>query len=269
MTGINDAATLVPAVGHYWYNPTVSAARPTDPSAPGSGWVDLGHTALASPFGIKSTGGAQTVLGTWQNPALRTSNAPRVESIDFELQQWTNTELALYYGSNGDVVGGRYRVPANPVPTTGALFVFVEDGEDQVAFYWPSVSIYRASDIAFDAAKLAGLPVAATILGVSDQTWLYEIDPKGELATLVSIAVTPATPSIPHTGPGTVQLKAVGTYSDGDTHDITTAVAWTSATTADATVGASTGLVTAVIAGSSVITATLSAITGTATVTVT
>ncbi len=86
--------------------------------------------------------------------------------------------------------------------------------------------------------------------------------------TLVSIAVTPATPSISHTGPGTVQLTATGTYSDSSTANLTATATWSSGTPADATVN-STGLVTAVAAGSSVITATVGSVHGTATVTVT
>jgi hypothetical protein len=85
--------------------------------------------------------------------------------------------------------------------------------------------------------------------------------------TLVSIAVTPATPSISHTG-GTVQLTAIGTYSDASTANLTATATWTSATTADATVN-STGLVSGVAAGSSVVTATSGSVSGTATVTVT
>jgi hypothetical protein len=85
--------------------------------------------------------------------------------------------------------------------------------------------------------------------------------------TLVSIAVTPVTPSISHTG-GTVQMVATATYSNSTTANVTGTATWTSGTTADATVG-STGLVTGVAAGSSVITATLTGVSGTQTVTVT
>lgn len=178
---LTDAATLVPAVGHYFYNPTKGAARPTNPLAPVSPWVDLGHTSLDSPFGISSEGGDTTTLGTWQNKALRNSHAPRVESIAFVLQQWDAASLKLYYGSNAALVSGRLRVPESPLETEGALFVRVDDGAEQIAFYWPAVSVYRADDISFDAEALAGLPVRATILGTSGADWLYEIDPKGDL----------------------------------------------------------------------------------------
>lgn len=84
--------------------------------------------------------------------------------------------------------------------------------------------------------------------------------------TLVSVAVTPAVFSL---APGaTTQMKAIGTYSDNSTQNLTGVVAWSSANTAVATVN-STGLVTAVSVGSVVITAKAGSLSGSATATVT
>src|SRR4029453_10203193 len=78
-------------------------------------------------------------------------------------------------------------------------------------------------------------------------------------ATLVSIAVTPADPSIAN---GTTQqFTATGTFTDASTQDLTTQVTWASATPAVATIN-SGGLATGVAAGTSTISATLSGITG-------
>jgi uncharacterized protein YjdB len=85
-------------------------------------------------------------------------------------------------------------------------------------------------------------------------------------ATLVSIAVMPATPSI---AKGTTQqFAATGTYSDNTTHDLSATVAWTSATAATATIS-STGLATSVAAGTTLITATSGTVSGSTTLTVT
>ena len=62
-------------------------------------------------------------------------------------------------------------------------------------------------------------------------------------ATLNSISLTPVHPSVPKTL--TLQLKALGIYSDGTTADLTQSVAWSSGG-ANATVDADSGLVTAV-----------------------
>ena len=88
--------------------------------------------------------------------------------------------------------------------------------------------------------------------------------------TLTSIAVTPANPSIQN---GTTQqFTATGTYSDASTKNITTTVAWTSATTNIATISNTTGsngLATSVAPGSSKIQAALNGVTGSTTLTVT
>jgi uncharacterized protein YjdB len=57
---------------------------------------------------------------------------------------------------------------------------------------------------------------------------------------LVSIAVLPANPTIAQNT--TEQFSAIGTFSDGSTHNLTTEVTWSSSNAAAATIGASTGL---------------------------
>ncbi|MBK8100675.1 MAG: Ig-like domain-containing protein [Planctomycetes bacterium] len=91
-------------------------------------------------------------------------------------------------------------------------------------------------------------------------------------AVLVSIAVTPALPSIALGY--TQQFAATGTFSDNSTQDLTTAVTWSSGTLATATIsnaGGTEGLATSVATGTTVITATHAAtsIAGSTTLTVT
>jgi hypothetical protein len=84
---------------------------------------------------------------------------------------------------------------------------------------------------------------------------------------LVSIAVTPNTPSVPV---GLAQqFKATGTFSDTSTANLTSTVTWTSGTAANATVNASSGLANALAVGSSVITATSGSVSGGTTLNVT
>jgi uncharacterized protein YjdB len=89
-------------------------------------------------------------------------------------------------------------------------------------------------------------------------------------ATLVSIGVSPAAPSL---AKGTTQqLTATGTYSDGTTQVLTASASWTSnnpAVVAVSSADGSRGLVTALAAGTGKITATFSAIAGSTTVNVT
>lgn len=96
--------------------------------------------------------------------------------------------------------------------------------------------------------------VSKASLGVSAQA-----------VTLVSIAVTPLTPSV---GTGqTQQFIATGNYSDGSVNVITSSVIWTSSATTIATINSS-GVATAVAAGNAKITASSGNISGSAVLTV-
>lgn len=84
-------------------------------------------------------------------------------------------------------------------------------------------------------------------------------------ATANSIAVTPASPSIPL---GTLQqFTATGTFSDGTTQDITGTVTWSSSKTNIASITVS-GLVTAHNLGTATVTAASASVNGSATATV-
>ncbi len=78
-------------------------------------------------------------------------------------------------------------------------------------------------------------------------------------ATLTSIAVTPANPTIQ--AGGTQQFTATGTFSDNSSQNITSQVTWASSNTAVATVN-SAGLGSGVAGGSATITATQGSVTG-------
>ncbi len=84
-------------------------------------------------------------------------------------------------------------------------------------------------------------------------------------ATLVSIAVTPANPSI--TKGLTETFTATGTYSDNSTQNLTSSVTWSSSTTSVATMAGS--VATAVGTGTSTIQATSGSISGSTVLTVT
>ncbi len=89
--------------------------------------------------------------------------------------------------------------------------------------------------------------IGATVGSISARTNLV-----GQPARLVSIAVSPSSASL-NVG-GTQQLQAIGTYSDRSTADITSAVAWTSESSAIALVTA--GRVSAASPGSTTVRAT-------------
>src|SRR5580698_6074397 len=107
--------------------------------------------------------------------------------------------------------------------------------------------------------------ITATLVGASAST-ILTVTP----ATLVSIGVTPANPSIANGL--TSQFAATGVYTDNSTQDLTASVAWTSS---DPTVvsisnaSASHGLATGVSPGSVAITAASGSVSGSTNLTVT
>src|SRR6185369_5392098 len=103
--------------------------------------------------------------------------------------------------------------------------------------------------------------ISATLGAVSGSTVLTVT-----AATLTSIAVTPANPSI--IVGANQQFVATGTYSDSSTAVITGSVTWASGTTAKATISAG-GLAHGVAVGTSTISATLGAVSGSTVLTVT
>lgn len=111
---------------------------------------------------------------------------------------------------------------------------------------------------------LGSTTVTATVGTISGSTTLT-VSP----AVLVSIAITPAIPTIPL---GTTeQFTATGTYTDGSTQNITGTVQWSSGTPAVATISNAAptqGLASSVGQGASTITATSGTISGSTTLTV-
>jgi 6-phosphogluconolactonase (cycloisomerase 2 family) len=81
--------------------------------------------------------------------------------------------------------------------------------------------------------------ITATLSGVVGNDTLTVTAPP----TLVSIAITPASPTIAPLK--MVQFTATGTYSDATTKDLTTSVTWSSTNAAVATIGGTTGLASA------------------------
>ena len=105
------------------------------------------------------------------------------------------------------------------------------------------------------------IPSAApnSVLGISGFTYVPITITNGSTATLLSIALTPQSPTI--VKGATRQFTATGTYSDNSTQDVTTRVTWTSSDTSKATIG-STGLAAGIDFGSATITATLGSVFG-------
>ncbi len=162
--------------------------------------------------------------------------------------------------------------PSNPSVTQGATQQFTatgtySDGHSATltTASWSSsatnIATINGSGLA-SAVAAGATTITATSGNISGSTTLTVTPPA---ATLTSIAVTPATPSI-KVG-ATEQFTATGTYSDGSQKTLTS-VAWSSSATNIATISSS-GLASAVSAGMTTITATSGSTSGATTLTVT
>jgi 6-phosphogluconolactonase (cycloisomerase 2 family) len=144
-----------------------------------------------------------------------------------------------------------------------------EDCTNQVSWSSANNAIAPVSDAPGTKGLVTGVSAgAATITaeldGVEGST-AVAVTP----ATIVSIAVTPADPSV--TVRGTQQLVATATLTDKNTQNITSLASWIPSDPTIATVGTSgtqNGLVTGLKQGTATITATLAGISGLTTVTV-
>ncbi len=138
----------------------------------------------------------------------------------------------------------------------------------------PSVAVVNATGLvtAVGAGSTTITASAAAFNGQASSSAAITVTSSGGSGTaggtVISLAVIPGSQTV--TTPGeTAQFLAIGTTSSGATVNITSQVAWSSSSTAIATIGTSTGLATAVGAGSATITAIYSnsgtVVTGTAT----
>lgn len=98
--------------------------------------------------------------------------------------------------------------------------------------------------------------------------WMIVKESDRPRTVLTSIAITPTTASIASATSQALQLTCVGTFNGGATSTMTTLTAWSSSNPAAATVD-TYGLVTAIAAGSTIITGNCLNNTSTATITVT
>ena len=170
-------------------------------------------------------------------------------------------------------------------PSSGALQITTTASASYLSGVIPTgtVSYYEGTTFLGSASLAAGaasIKVNALTTGVHTITPFYSGDlnfvshfgtPILEVvttsaATLVSIAVTPANPSV---AKGTTQqFAATGTYSDNSTQNLTGSVTWSSATTTVATISTA-GLASGVGTGTSTIKATSGTIFGSTLLTVT
>ena len=240
-----------------------------------------GTATLAGTFNVSSVSSYQPLPGNMYqvvNFASKTGNFNTYNGLQIGTTLLTATFLPANNPTNLTLNGVTTTTltsiavtPANPSIAPGTTEQFTatgtysdnttEDLTSQVTWASANTSVATINSTGLASGVAMGSSSITATLGTVTGTTTLTVSP----ATLTSIAVTPANPSI---APGTTeQFTATGTYSDNTTEDLTSQVTWASANTSVATIN-STGLASGVAMGSSSITATLGTVTGTTTLTV-
>ncbi len=237
----------------------LGAAVPSSFTPTYSGFVN-GDTAIATPPTCTSTGHTGSPMGTY--PVTCSGAADPNYTI-------TYTDGTLTIGAAA--LTSIAVTPANPSVAKGLTQQFIATGtytdgsnaDLTSSATWASSNTTTATITSFGlaSATAAGTTtISASFASLVGSTPLTVTGP-----VLASIAVTPADPTL---AKGlTRQFTATGTYTDGSTGYLTSAVTWASSSTATATISAG-GLSMAVSPGTSTLSATLGSVVGSTTLTV-
>lgn len=192
---LNNDAVLTAAKGYIFTAPINSPApKPTDIAAyTGSGdltdtnitpvtWVNIGNTSRDDLPEFGFDGGDTETRGTWQNEALKTVvTDPAVDYVTFNLVQFDDAALALYYGTaNGSSTNGVYQVNGSPGGATQkALLIVIVDGAHKVGFHASKTEIRREDSISLATDEFGALPLRSTFLtpdtaGIGLFSWIDE-----------------------------------------------------------------------------------------------
>ena len=240
-TGINVNQPFT-AIGHYTNGSTSDITSLVTWSSSNNGVLSVNGSGYASSV---STGSATITASL--NGLSGTSSAVTVNNTTIAVLVVTPATATMNLGSTQQLTatatysdGAVYNVTTGVTWSGGGAFINVVSGT--------GIATAISAGVANITATLGSTTSSAVAVTVSS-------------ALLKSIVITPlAGNSVPNGL--TRQYTAVGHYADGTINDITTSVIWASATPAVATIGASTGLATAVAAsGTSNITATLNSVT--------
>jgi len=250
------AAQNFTATGTYSDNTTadvtLSATWSSTNAAAASVSNAAGQKGQATALAV-GTGQVQATLSGVTGSATFTVSASPLTSIAV-----TPNPLSLVLGLNASLVAtGTYQNGTTQILTT------------QVAWAVTDPSIASVSNAAATAGRVSGIAVGATTVTATLSGIVGKTTVNIMVAKLVSIAVAPATAAV--TAGAKQPFTATGTYDNGATPDITTQVTWSSSDITVAQVSnaaGSNGLATSLVAGTSTITATMTGVSGAATLTV-
>ncbi|HEY1906729.1 MAG TPA: Ig-like domain-containing protein [Myxococcaceae bacterium] len=265
----SSSSKTLESIGVTPANPTLAGRSTVQLSATGTYTDHSTQDITGSSTWTSSAAGVATVSGA----GLVSAIAPGTATITAASHGITGSTMLTVTPATLQSIAV---TPSNPSIAKGTTQQLVATGTfsdattqdltGQVTWASDTASVATVSGAGLATGVAAGTAnISASMSGVTGSTKLTVT-----AATLESISVSPPAPSV---AKGiTQQFTATGTYSDGSTHDVSMQVAWTSSMTGVATISdaaGSRGLASALTEGSTTILATLGAIHGQATLTVT
>jgi hypothetical protein len=248
---------------------------------PANGTVPAGYSLQFDAMGTYSDGSTQDLTSsvTWASsaPNIATINTAGLASGLLAGSTTITATLGTAQGTtplsvNSAILVSIAVTPASPSIAAGSTQQFTATGtySDSSAQNLTTAATWSSSATGVATIAPGGLATAAAVGNSTIAATLGRISGSASLtvtsATLVSISVTPADPSIAIVN--TQQFTATGTYGDSSTQNLTSTATWSSSVTGVATI-APGGLATAAAVGNSTISATVGGITGTTSVIVT
>jgi uncharacterized protein YjdB len=244
---------------------------------PANPLVVAGNTQQFTAMGTYSDGSTQNLTST----AVWTSSNTTVATINAGLATTLTTGSTTITATSGSITGSTNLTvtptlvsiavaPASPSIAKGATQQFTatgtySDGSTQNLTSSASWTSTNTAVVTVSAGLATAIATGSTTINATSGSISGSASLTVTPATLVSLAVTPASVSIVL---GAIQqFTATGTYSDGSTQNLTSTAVWTSSNTTVATTNA--GLATAVAVGSTNIQATSGSINGSTSLTVT
>lgn len=169
MANSSSTEVIAPATGFVYVAPP-NTPPPLWPFIPGhegpveEAWISIGNTSLENGVEMTMDGDDPETLGSWQDPALITTNPAKVYSLTLNLNDFTIETLNIYYGAKVSASAEVFTIPSTPTPSERALFIAASDGSQMVGFHYARASLIGSDSITLDPSAITELPVTATIL---------------------------------------------------------------------------------------------------------
>lgn len=133
-----------------------------------AGWQSYGATKLDALATINREGTEPESVGVWQLPTYFTKPGTMIESIDFDLAEWTVDAVTRFLGSNADVDEDTVAGSTSPTGTREAFLMAIKVADGFFGIYVDEAEVLgRASIELGERGSIPTLPIRATAKSAS------------------------------------------------------------------------------------------------------